>query len=143
VALGRAFAERRIQKQYRAIVRGRLEGEGLIERPIADRAASTRWEAALHHRSLHCEWITTVDLFPRTGRTHQLRIHCATLGHPILGDDLHTTDGPVLRGAGLYLFACGLEFDHPRSGVRIRVSVPEPQKFVTYRNREQRRWEAF
>jgi tRNA pseudouridine65 synthase/23S rRNA pseudouridine1911/1915/1917 synthase len=143
VALGRAFAERRIRKRYRAIVRGRLEGAGLIERPIGGRAASTRWEAVLHHRSLHCEWITTLDLFPKTGRTHQLRIHCAKLGHPILGDDLHTDDGPVLRGTGLYLFASGLEFAHPRTGEPIRVDVPEPQKYVTYRNREQRRWEAF
>ena len=115
----------------------------MVERPIADRAASTRWVAHQNHNSLHCDWITSVELSPITGRTHQLRIHCAVLGHPILGDDLHTRSGPLLRGTGLYLFASGLEFDHPRSGERVRVEIPEPAKFVTYREREQRRWDAW
>ncbi len=143
VALGRAFANRDVQKRYRAVVRGRLEGEGVVDRPIADRAASTRWTAGGHTRSLHCEWTTTLDLFPLTGRTHQLRIHCASLGHPILGDDLHTKDGPVLRAAGLFLFAAGLDFAHPRTGTRLAVTANEPAKFVAYRAREQRRWDAF
>jgi 23S rRNA pseudouridine1911/1915/1917 synthase len=143
VALGHAFADRTIQKQYRAIVRGRLEGEGVVERPIEDRAASTRWTAALHTRSLHCEWTTTLDLFPLTGRTHQLRIHCAGLGYPVLGDDLHTRGGRVLRAAGLFLFAAGLTFPHPRTGKSVHVTAPEPAKFVAYRARETRRWDTY
>ncbi len=143
VALGRALAARTVRKRYRAIVRGRLVGEGVVERPIADRAASTRWVATEHTRSLHCDWTTTLDLFPLTGRTHQLRIHCASLGHPILGDDLHTRDGPVLRGAGLFLFAAGLELVHPRTGEPLHVVAEEPAKFGAYRRREERRWATF
>jgi 23S rRNA pseudouridine1911/1915/1917 synthase len=140
VALGRSFQERRVHKRYRALLIGRLEGEGLVDTPLEDRSAVTRWQAAQHDRCLTCDWTTTVDLFPETGRTHQLRRHMASLGHPVLGDELYT-EGKVLRGAGLFLFAAGLELAHPIDGQPLRFELPEPAKYEAFRVRELRRWQ--
>jgi len=139
VALGHQFEEKTIHKRYRAICLGRIEGEGILTGPIDGRPATTRYEAVLHTASVTTEWVTTVDLFPQTGRTHQLRRHLADLGHPILGDKQYT-DGKVLRGKGLFLAAIGLAFHHPEDRRPLQIELPEPPKFASLRIREQRRW---
>ncbi|MGQ3051963.1 MAG: RluA family pseudouridine synthase [Roseateles sp.] len=93
------FAERRVGKLYVAVVAGRLGGEGLIDMPLgADwpnrprqqvdhehgKASQTRWRV-LAREGAH----TRVALEPLSGRTHQLRVHLAHLGHAILGDTLY------------------------------------------------------
>lgn len=140
-ALGGQFERREIRKVYRAIAVGRLDGEGRVERPVEDRAAITDYRAVEHTRSLHCRWLTTVELRPRTGRTHQLRRHLAHLGHPVLGDDLYGIEGTVLRRAGLFLWALELGWADPCSGDRRNARLDEPYKFAATRRREQRRWE--
>lgn len=140
VGLGRALQERRVHKRYRAIVTGRLEGEGVVETPIEGRPARSRWAAVAHARSLHTEWMTILDLWPETGRTHQLRIHVAGLGHPILGDGRYGPD-KVLRSQGLFLSAVSLGLEHPVTGAPLEIAVDPPAKFVTFPAREQRRWE--
>ena len=142
VALGRALQERHVRKGYRALVTGRLEGEGVVEHPIEGRDARSRWVALASTRSLHTEWMTAVDLWPETGRTHQLRIHCARLGHPILGDGRYGPD-KVLRSAGLFLTAVALELSHPISGEPLTIAVEPPDKFRTFPEREARRWVRF
>ena len=139
VALGRALQERRISKQYRAIVAGKLLGEGVVESPVQGREARSRWVARRHVRSLHTGWMTELDLWPATGRTHQLRVHCAALGHPILGDGRY---GPVkvLRSQGLFLTAIALTLDHPITGEPLQIRVDPPPKFATFPAREARRW---
>ncbi|MBT7299657.1 MAG: RluA family pseudouridine synthase [Victivallales bacterium] len=139
VALGHQFEEKAIRKRYRAICLGRLEGEGILTDPIDGRSATTRYQAVIHTPSVTTEWVTTVDLYPQTGRTHQLRRHLADLGHPILGDKQYT-DGKVLRGKGLFLAALALAFHHPEDHRPLHVELPEPAKFASLRNREQRRW---
>jgi len=139
VELGRQFADRTIAKHYRAICQGRLEGEGRIDFPLEDRPASTRYRAVLHTPSPHIGWTTTLDLFPLTGRTHQLRQHLAAIGHPILGDGQYT-EGTVLRGKGLYLAAVGLAFHHPEDQTERSIQIPEPAKFDSLRKRDLRRW---
>lgn len=138
VELGRRFQRREVSKRYRAILSGRLEGEGRVDDPIDDRDAATRWRAVRHDPSLHVGWTTTVDLFPETGRTHQLRRHMASLGHPVLGDGLYT-DGRVLRSAGLFLFAAELRLLHPRTDLPLHLELPEPAKYETFRARDRRR----
>jgi len=140
VGLGRALQERRVQKRYLALVTGRLEGEGIVEAPIEGRAARSRWRSVACSRSLHTRWMTAVDLWPETGRTHQLRIHMAALRHPILGDGRY---GPakVLRSQGLFLTAVALSLTHPVTGEPLAVEVPPPAKFTTFPAREARRWE--
>ena len=141
VSLGELFAEKRIEKRYRAIVIGKLEGAGRIESDIEGKPAVSRYQAVAHTRSLHNEWLTRVDLFPETGRTHQLRIHLAERGHPILGDSLHGEEGFVLRGRGLFLCAVALDFVHPMSGEPVHLEIEDPAKFDQTVGWEQRRWE--
>ncbi|RLN60911.1 hypothetical protein BBJ28_00010086 [Nothophytophthora sp. Chile5] len=100
--------------------------------------------------SARYEWLTTVDLWPLTGRKHQLRIHTARLGHPIIGDDLYhdascmatvaETDlddaapsRAVVRGMGLFLYSVGVELDDAH-GSRRSFSIEEPNKFARFRH---------
>ncbi len=138
-----AFMERRVDKRYRAILIGRLEGEGVETGVIEEREARTTWRAVEHTRALKSDWLTTVDLHPRTGRKHQLRVHMARLGHPVLGDAPHGIEGLILRGKGLFLCAVSLGFEHPITGERIDLEVEEPVKFQTWRVREAARWARY
>ena len=139
VGLSQAFEGRRITKRYRAVVLGALEGEGEIDTPLDGRAALSRWRAVRTVRSLKTDWLTEVDLFPVSGRTHQLRRHITALGHPILGDDLYF-HGPILRGSGLFLAAVELTLAHPITGEALHVCIDPPAKFTTHLAREVRRW---
>ncbi len=141
--LGNLFEVRQVKKSYVAIVIGRLEGEGTVELEIEDRNATTHWRAASHTRCLRSEWLTTVELSPVTGRTHQLRIHMAHLGHPILGDGIYGTEGMILKHKGVFLRAKGLEFEHPIDGGIVSVDIGEPSKFESLRQREERRWSKY
>lgn len=138
-ALGRAFEERRVEKRYRALVVGRLDGEGTIDEPLDGRPATSGYAARAHTPALEVEWVTTVDLYPRTGRTHQLRRHLAHLGHPVLGDAVYGS-GRVLIGKGLFLFAAEVTVPHPVSGEALTVCLEEPPKFAGYRARAAERW---
>lgn len=140
--LSKEFEERRVQKTYEAVVLGALEGEGTIDTPIEGRPSKSRYQALQTVKSLHVDALTWVRLWPETGRTHQLRIHLSQLGHPILGDDLHTHAGPILRGNGLFLAAVALAIRHP-DGQIIEAKIDTPQKFHTHMAREARRWTKF
>lgn len=138
VGLGQALEARRVEKRYRALLVGRLEGEGTVDRPVGGRAAVSDWRAVLHTPCPRVGWLTTADLWPRTGRTHQLREHVAHLGHPVLGDDLYGAPGAVLRGRGLFLWSLEVAFTHPVSEEPVRVAIDEPAKFGTWRDRQAR-----
>jgi 23S rRNA pseudouridine1911/1915/1917 synthase len=140
-ALSLAFAQREVAKQYRAVVVGRLEGEGEAVSEVDGRAAHTRWRALRCGRSLIAGWHTEVELHPTTGRTHQLRRHLAELGHPVVGDDLYGAGLPILKGAGLFLWAERVELAHPVSGSPLAVEAPVPAKFARFVEREDRRAE--
>lgn len=84
--LGRAFAQRRMIKRYQALVRGALRGCGRVTFPLSGDACETEFRSVAVHASAKCGHVTLVDLWPRTGRTHQLRRHMMMIGHPILGD---------------------------------------------------------
>lgn len=84
--LSSAFASQRILKRYRALIRGNLQGCGRITLPISGVASETEYRSVAVKPSNKYVHVTVVDLWPRTGRTHQLRKHMAFFGHPILGD---------------------------------------------------------
>ena len=142
VALGRAFQAREVRKRYRTMVVGKLEGAGVVEEVVDGKPARSRWRALEHTRSLHVDWFTTVDVWPESGRKHQIRVHLAGLGHPVLGDG-HYTAGPVLRSQGMFLFAAELDLKHPITGEPLHLVLPEPEKYATFRAREHRRWASY
>ena len=144
------FEQRRVRKRYRALVVGYVqEDHGVCTTPIDDKEAQTTWAVVSRSNSVHTEWITTLDLWPHTGRKHQLRRHCAIeLGHPIVGDTLYTPDPKILcRHKGIFLKAVELTFasvKHDVTGECLHVELPEPNKFVVYRNAEKARyWRHF
>lgn len=143
MALGQQFESRTVSKRYRAILVGRLTPEtGTVTRDVHGRAAHTDYRVVAHSPSLSVDWLTLVDLFPHTGRTHQLRQHMAALGHPVLGDRTYGAGHKILRGKGLFLWAAELTFTHPESGRTVNCVVAPPPKFETYMTRERRRHDA-
>ncbi|MBS0863447.1 RluA family pseudouridine synthase [Enterobacter mori] len=143
-ALCHQFSQRAVKKVYSALLCGHVENdEGVIDAPIAkDPAlfplmsicAVTGKPARSRYRVIERFYQTTglpltrVALTPETGRTHQLRIHCQQLGHPILGCDLY--GGLEWPGAEttprLMLHASGLDFVHPVSGETINARHAAP-----------------
>lgn len=106
-----AFANREVKKKYRAVVRGRLvnlPSEGVVNLPLGGREAITDYRIVQRYESDEHGPLTFIDFFPKTGRTHQIRRHCATgLGCPIVGD---TRFGDVGHPDGLFLWAVGISF---------------------------------
>jgi 23S rRNA pseudouridine1911/1915/1917 synthase len=141
INLGNLFEEKRVQKRYRAIIIGKLERAGKIKTQLEGKVAVTRFQPVSHTPSLHNQWLTRVDLFPETGRTHQLRIHTSEIGHPILGDSLYGKEGFILRGRGLFLCAVELKFPHPISDESLHLEIDDPGKFEKIVRREEHRWE--
>lgn len=143
-ALCRQFSQRSVEKGYSALLCGHLENdEGVIDAPIAkDPAlfplmsicATTGKPARSRYRVVERFYqetgvpLTRVTLTPETGRTHQLRIHCQQLGHPILGCDLY--GGLNVPGTEtvprLMLHASVLNFIHPVSGEPVNARHAAP-----------------
>ena len=134
-ALSQQLSARQMEKHYRAIVFGRMkEPEGVIEKPIG-RSKTDRKKMAVDEngRWAKTEWKvlkeypdrTLLDVHIITGRTHQIRVHMASIGHPVLGDPLYghkrMPDAPRLM-----LHAYSLEFTHPATGERMRFTAPCP-----------------
>lgn len=137
--LGRMFQEKTIQKTYRAIVAGTLPDSGRITVPVNGQEATTEFDLVSVHNCLKTNYLSLVDLRPLSGRTHQLRIHMAGLGAPIVGDKLYG-EGPLLKGKGLFLAAVSLSFYHPHSREYVCIEIDQPAKFDALLERESRRW---
>ncbi|MDA5603973.1 MULTISPECIES: RluA family pseudouridine synthase [Enterobacter] len=143
-ALCQQFSQRSVEKVYSALLCGHVENdEGVIDAPIAkDPAlfplmsicAITGKPARSRYRVMERFYqetglpLTRVELTPETGRTHQLRIHCQRLGHPILGCDLYGgLDVPGAEGTPrLMLHASELNFIHPVSGEPVNARHAAP-----------------
>jgi RluA family pseudouridine synthase len=129
IALGKQFEQKTIRKRYRAIVSGKLPEMGTVETPVDGQQAKTVFKSINYIPSPMTRWLTLVDLFPETGRTHQLRIHMASLGNPIVGDKKYTIDKPLLKGKGLFLSAVEIGFVHPVTKEIMKFTINEPSKF--------------
>ena len=130
IALNQLFENRQMYKTYHAVSIGKMESEGVIQQPVDNREAHSRFQVLKSEPSERFEFLNLVRLFPSTGRKHQLRIHLATLGNPILGDKDYGKEGLILRGKGLYLHASSLKFIHPITNQPIEISEPLPKKFT-------------
>ena len=127
--LGHLFEKKLIRKQYRAIVAGTPPPSGLIDIPIGKQPATTRYTTVSSIPSLKYNSLSRMDLWPETGRTHQLRIHLAKIGHPILGDKRYGPKDLMQHEMMLCLCAITLEFPHPISGESLFFELPEPVNF--------------
>lgn len=125
-----------IIKQYRAIVIGELKGCGFVELPLDGKIAKSEYQTVAHTPSLKNGSLTLVDLFPHTGRTHQLRKHMLAIGYPILGDFLYGKEGYILKGKGLFLCAVALKFVHPFTKEIHEIKIAPPNKFKLLLQRE-------
>ncbi|VGO16864.1 Ribosomal large subunit pseudouridine synthase D [Pontiella desulfatans] len=141
--LGHCFEQRRIHKCYCAVVMGPLPSPGRIAEPINGLPAESRYEPLETVSSLQSGHLTRVNLFPETGRTHQLRIHMASIGHPIVGDQKYGEAGNILKGKGLFLAAVELRFPHPATQQEMKIAMEIPHKFGALLHREQARWDKF
>lgn len=141
-ALGDAFAQREVEKHYQAIVQGCMSapesqgGWGDIELPIAadwerrplrvidherGKPSHTRWRVLAMDEAAQT---TRLELSPITGRTHQLRLHLAAIGHAILGDALYADTTTQARAPRLLLHATRLAFTHPTNGAWVQYALP-------------------
>lgn len=143
IFLGQQFEKKLVKKRYRAIVSGRTSEEGIIDTAIESKKSITHYKLLKHGRSLHTEWMSVLDLFPETGRTHQLRIHLASIGFPILGDDKYGDVAVRLKGKGLFLSAVEISFVHPATGKLFQMKIKQPDKFDLFFDREQKRWKKY
>lgn len=135
--LGRQFEQRQTEKTYEARVDGLLEeDEGEIDLPLICDWPNRPKQMVCHERGKRAvtrfkvlareEGVTRVALYPVTGRSHQLRVHMLSLGHPILGDNLYAT-GPALDAAPrLQLHARTLAFAHPETAEMLTFAAPVP-----------------
>ena len=141
--LGQMFEHKEIFKKYCAVVQGQMEEEGEIKFQIDGKKAETNYKLVESTPSLRSNFLSLVDLYPKTGRTHQLRIHLSKLGFPIMGDTLYGREGEVLKGKGLFLCAIGLRFKHPITNEEIMIQIDEPSKFESLMAREQKRFDKY
>ncbi len=138
--LAKLFEERKIQKTYHAVVVGTPEKKkGIISELIDNHSAETEFTVVKSIKSLRNESLSLVQLFPKTGRTHQLRKHCKFIGHPIVGDVLYGVEGRTLLHKGLFLAATSLEFTHPVTQEELKITLPIPKKFENYLAKEEAR----
>lgn len=141
--LGRQFQNKTIQKRYQAVAIGKISQEGNINFPIENKPSQTEFRLVHQVQSLKNNWLSLVDLFPKTGRTHQLRIHLSESSFPILGDRLYGKEGLILKGKGLFLCAVELTFEHPFSGEEMNVQIKAPNKFREFMRREENMFEKY
>lgn len=139
--LQQQFKERNVEKTYWALVRGKLLGEGKVVAPIG-RLARDRLKfgvvvkgksAETNYRVIRqlkfCgEGYTLVAVKPKTGRTHQIRVHFRYLGHPIFGDSAY--GGKKERGKPMFLIAKKIKFLHPGTGREVSFEVKLPRELA-------------
>ena len=150
------FANRKVNKKYLAIVWGNMPEQininGYIRRDPKNRLKFKLFDSKGRFSSSRIECasnynlpISVVDVFPETGRTHQIRVHLSSLGYPIIKDELYDgSDKRIIsfhqkyknnleKVSGLInrvaLHACKIEFNHPRNKKKISITAPIPNDF--------------
>lgn len=145
-AIQQQFEKQTTRKVYEARVTGKVKGnQGTINMPIIvdwpnrplqkishteGRYALTRWkklaEELVVAESGAEDIVTRMELYPKTGRSHQLRLHMLNIGHPIVGDPFYSKDYDESQTPTMHLHARELSFNHPRTGERMDMVCPPP-----------------
>ena len=143
VSLSEQIKAHSVHRVYRAIVIGGFrEDEGTVDAPIGrhptdrkkmaivpgGRSAVTHWRVLERLRGA-----TLVECRLTTGRTHQIRVHMASIGHPVLGDPVYGPKrSPWPVAGGQLLHACSIGFVHPRTGEELRFEAEPEARFATW-----------
>ena len=138
--LSMAFEAREVEKEYEALVAGHVARDhGEVDLPLRKEALGsarqivhreegkpsfTAYEVLERGRDADGFAWTRIRLLPRTGRSHQLRVHMLAIGHPILGDDLYAEGAARTARTRLCLHACMLSLTHPITGAAMRFTAP-------------------
>ena len=140
LALSAQLKDHSLSRTYECLVTGNMkQHSGTVDAPIgrssADRKkmavvptgrrAVTHWEVVARYPG-----VTHLRCRLETGRTHQIRVHMAYIGHPILGDTVYGAKKPVPGLTGQCLHATGLRFVHPRTGEPVELHCPLPPEFT-------------
>ena len=140
LALSAQLKDHSLSRTYECLVTGNMKQDsGTVDAPIgrssADRKkmavvptgrrAVTHWEVVARYLG-----VTHLRCRLETGRTHQIRVHMAYIGHPILGDTVYGAKKPVPGLTGQCLHAAGLRFVHPRTGEPVELHCPLPPEFT-------------
>ncbi len=163
--LAKQFERRTVEKEYYAICHGRLDRDrDQINAPIGmhphhrekmavrDGHGTSRDASTFYEVKQRVGKFTVVHAFPKTGRTHQIRVHLGYLGHPIVCDSLYTgqrtiTEQQITRGLPggpillnrMALHARRLQINHPTSGTRLEFTAPLPVEFAKFLDDVQQR----
>jgi 23S rRNA pseudouridine1911/1915/1917 synthase len=129
LALNKLFENKEITKTYFAVTIGKMESSGVINFPVDEKNAESHYEVLQTVKSERFEYLNLVKLSPKTGRRHQLRKHLSAIRNPILGDKEYGKETLILKGKGLYLHAGVLEFIHPFTNKKMRVTKKSPTNF--------------
>jgi len=138
--LQRQFKEREVKKTYLALVHGKLvPEEGEINAPVGRLPWNTERfgvvpggkEAVTRYKVVKCEDISLVELYPETGRTHQIRVHLKYINHPIIGDYLYagrktSRDDRAGDAPRVMLHAWKISFIHPDTHKTLAIESPIP-----------------
>ena len=141
--MSEAFARREVHKEYLALVQGVPPQTGTCREPLGRHpTAKVKMAVVPENRggkAAHSDWrvlwssprkdFSLVAVRIHTGRTHQIRVHLAHIGHPILGDTVYGNKKPVPGLTGQCLHATGLRFIHPRTGQPVELTCPRPEEF--------------
>lgn len=142
------FAEHTVERAYLALVHGRVnfvgrqKVESVLVSDRGDGLKGTRRDPDQQGKNA-VTWLEVMEVFPNatllrceleTGRTHQIRIHCAELGHPLIGEPVYIRDyrGKLFKAPRMMLHATALGFDHPVTGQRLRYDSPMPPELVGF-----------
>ena len=148
--LSEQFKSREVSKTYVALVHGRVAADtGQISKPVGrDPRRRTRMkaggiaprEALTNYRvSRRFGQFTLLEAMPRTGRTHQIRVHLASIGHPVVGDTTYGAPARLRWGASeestlsrTFLHAAKLAFAHPVTGAPLQCDAPLPEELAAF-----------
>ena len=141
LSLSAQLADRSLSRVYEAVVRGNFrEDSGTVDAPVGrhptdrkkmavtdknSRPAVTHWEVIARYRGY-----THIRCRLETGRTHQIRVHMAHIGHPLLGDHVYGAPRPDKGLEGQCLHARELKFIHPRTGEPVHIQTELPPYFL-------------
>ena len=140
LALAAQLADHTLARTYECLSVGNFrQDSGTVDAPIGrsrsdrkkmavvagGRPAITHWEVLARYPG-----VTHLRCRLETGRTHQIRVHLAYIGHPILGDTVYGNRKPVPGLTGQCLHATGLRFLHPRTGRPVELTCPRPEEFA-------------